>query len=304
MTAVAAGLEQPRSPDVAAPSASAWTERSTPEGRKFYFNKQTKERTWKRPEKLVQQKPPTKVSGSKKPPTPTAPAAPSPPTTGPPGSSDSSTFQRKSQFSTIRAPRASKLALYAYYSTDEAPKRPTLSDGDSGRPPSDGGDTGTSGGRNGWYQDDEGFWVRMHSPRRPPPFLSSPPALLPRTHAPTARPRSHFTPRARAPCGRHALMISRPSTPPTLSLPASQLTWPLCLTSTSSPFAPSVRVPRPPRPTRSSCDRRLPRSSCRRSRCPHRAAAAPPPRQVQRQLKRQPPPHRRAKLPPTPRHRQ
>ena len=143
--------------------ASGWTERSTPEGKKFYFNKLTKERTWKRPAELGLLRPAAKPAEPKKPPTPTAPAATSPPTTGPPqASSDSSVFARRSHFGAIgQAPRASKLALYAYYSTEEVPKRPSLSDGDSGRPPSDSGDTGTSGGRNGWYQDDEGFWVRL-----------------------------------------------------------------------------------------------------------------------------------------------
>ena len=71
-------------------------------------------------------------------------------------------MQRTSHFDAVgQPPRASKLALYAYYSTDDAPMKPTLSqDGDSGRPASESGDTGTSGGRNGWVQDDEGYWVR------------------------------------------------------------------------------------------------------------------------------------------------
>ena len=147
--------------EVDASPSEAWTVHRSPEGKRFYYNKLTKERSWRKP----------------KPPTPTAPCSRSPPTTAPVPESHA---RRKSQFEIVgQPPRASKLALYAYYSAEGPPTRPIAgggesgrppsdAGGDSGRPPSDAGDTGMSGGRNGFVMDEEGFWVRAAARLRIP----------------------------------------------------------------------------------------------------------------------------------------
>ena len=139
-----------------------WTVHKVPDsGRKYFYNRLTKERTWMRPAELKRSDAGSGSSSSSSSGTESGQTAParSPP---------SAFFPRRSQFDANgQTPRASKLALYAYYaaSLDDAPTKgsKTDADSDSGRPPSDNGDTGASGGRNGWVLDEEGFWVRTIS---------------------------------------------------------------------------------------------------------------------------------------------
>ena len=162
---------------VAAPpdERPVWKEYKTDSGKKYFYNRVTKERTWKRPPELKADagsgSSSSSCSSSGTESGQTAPAR-SPPTASP----KSAFFPRRSQFDGDgQAPRASKLALYAYYaaSLEDPPAKgsKTDADSDSGRPPSDSGDTGASGGRNGWVQDEEGYWVRAerhsHATRSP-----------------------------------------------------------------------------------------------------------------------------------------
>ena len=162
-----------------------WTEHCTESGRPFWYNRQTKQRTWKRPPELTAAaEAPTLPAdaihsagrrtcgtGGAESGATAAPSARSPPMS-------SAFYERKSLFDADqRKPRASKLALYAYYaaSLEEGGRPPPGkasskgdADSDSGRPPSESGDTGASGGKNGFILDEEGFWVRCapHSGHR------------------------------------------------------------------------------------------------------------------------------------------
>jgi hypothetical protein len=177
--------------------ASAWQVRHTDGGKRFFYNRVTKERTWRRPAELVVTSSASCSSGgggssssssssSRTTTTTTArrqanderPAAAAVPIrTAPPVTPRSPTLEpetappppRVSHFDQlVGKPRASKLALFAYYSksAEDARERspaPSVADGeDRGRPPSDSGDTGfnMSGERNGFILDEDGYWTR------------------------------------------------------------------------------------------------------------------------------------------------
>ena len=179
-----------------------WSEHKADNGRSFWYNRKTKQRTWKRPAELP---PPTSQESAT-----TAAAAAADIGKAETGSravraeardagggsesgstiatsarspSTASAFaERRSFFDADQKPRASKLALYAYYAASLAEEeigRPSITkstskgdaDSDSGRPPSDSGDTGANSvNKNGFILDDDGFWVRLAFKIRP--FLS------------------------------------------------------------------------------------------------------------------------------------
>lgn len=176
-----------------------WSEHKADNGRSFWYNRKTKQRTWKRPAELP---PPTSQESAT-----TAAAAAADIGKAETGSravraeardagggsesgstiatsarspSTASAFaERRSFFDADQKPRASKLALYAYYAASLAEEeigRPSITkstskgdaDSDSGRPPSDSGDTGANSvNKNGFILDDDGFWVRLAFKIRP-----------------------------------------------------------------------------------------------------------------------------------------
>ena len=202
--------------DGTTPERPAWSEHVVDKpgkhfGRTFFYNRLTKERSWKRPVEFQEMERSSSSSGSgstgsrgngSRGSEATSTEAKSSTATAQSSASVEESFsRRKSLFDTEgRAPRASKLALYAFYmeqskldESEPSRPKPADADSDSGRPPSEGGDTGASGGKNGFILDDEGFWVRF-----PQCFLWAPlsRAVLsaPRHHRPaflTPHPHSH-----------------------------------------------------------------------------------------------------------------
>ena len=148
---------------------SGWTEHRTAEGRRFYYHSVTKERVWRKPAQYATGAGADGRSCGKKGKATAPPTSPGSPPTAPsmvvPAGLPPRTFFDERLSGT---PRASKLALYAYYSTGDAATRPTKgAEEDSGREGSDSGDTGANS-RNGFVLDDDGYWVRTAHMRRIP----------------------------------------------------------------------------------------------------------------------------------------
>ena len=146
---------------------SGWTEHRTAEGRRFYYHSVTKERVWRKPAQYATGAGADGRSCGKKGKATAPPTSPGSPPTAPsmvvPAGLPPRTFFDERLSGT---PRASKLALYAYYSTGDAATRPTKgAEEDSGREGSDSGDTGANS-RNGFVLDDDGYWVRTAHMRR------------------------------------------------------------------------------------------------------------------------------------------
>ena len=133
----------------ASAAAPVWVERKTPEGKRFYYNRNTKERTWRRPPELQGKTnllPPAELQGKAN--MLVAKGAPA-------GHAQASSGKQRDEM----PDRCERDA------TCSPNRQPAGGDADSGRgiapDVGDSPNTGPSSGRIGFVMDEDGYWLRV-----------------------------------------------------------------------------------------------------------------------------------------------